>query len=362
MTVLMSCFTFLIVGSLQSCVSLTITISPLTRLSNVQRWLGVANKTQVYERIVSSSWNLPSILNLVDVLTPFREQNCAVQVDNFFHVNIANLNFPVYLRTPVSDLKNMSVTEIIHHTRLLWVHSNNFLSISEPNHTLNDFTNVSSTNNHRALRFQSQLSLTELESIPFATHSQKVRPWNCQLHVEVFPPIKILQASNFPLPFMMYLSLPREWTDSSSPIPKFTLMIFDPTVQSPLDEETLKKKFLRSEPQKSIRRNTLFLAVNVDQLHRQGFMNLELTPPTAVINYVRVFQVCQFCNNSDSAYLGGVTIKEIKIQELSSIDVIFKLGYSNPSEAIWLKITDLLGHTDTVENALVHLKGCKQES
>lgn len=312
-------------------------------------------------------WMFPAPHNLNNILTPFSEQNCATHIDNFFLTNIPKVESPVYFRTPELAVYEKSW---VRYPKLAWMPGASVKNVSVcDNYEGSDEWMLDGLLSYNIFPTREQYLLRSrfpiLHPISFLNHSVHTKPWNCQVHILLYPPTELLSRQYWFPPVTWY---PLVSTDLSRQIasatPVISFMIIDVTVQPDVDEETFVRRFFRPAMGNGNLYNHLLLATNISLSSEKNVG--DLAPTKGFIDRTVIYQFCSVCARPKSGlYIAGAKILPIRNQDLRSVRKIAALAFPDYHDAALMWYLDLSEEPRTTrfstKNTLVHLERCRQE-
>lgn len=230
----------------------------------------------------SCRMNLPSISNFAEIVAPFAKQHCLLHIDNFYQISGQQISYPGFLRKPelVYYLKPWDKTgygrgDYIFAWSLATVGQNASVELDLITQDVMPY-NVFPTS------AEIERASAILNPINISQHAVRAKPWNCQVHLLIFPPIK------YPLPPTMWYPSAAEnlATQFPSLVPKFTILFFDQEIS----EAELQTVFVNAASSDWSRFHQIFLTANVKSMQLHG-----LVPPAAIIKDIHFIQVCSMC-------------------------------------------------------------------
>lgn len=307
------------------------------------KWESEIKRLGIYGPTFESR-NLPTILNLNDILYYFGKQNCAIHVDNIFNVPLDNFVFPIYLRKPVLAL----------------------LEESWGNYPVFAWLDFSKANN------SSHASPLEIHPINVSHISVRTRPWNCEVQVLLYPPLEIIL--NPQIPFLPSLTYPNILRDLNHQLPslrlRITLSILDPKLQQNSDdittgsEQDVITKMFVSKLYNSIKyfHDQVLLSATVSRVPQNSIIS-EMTLAKAIVGHFEIFQVCSLCHNDSRPITSqGGELRKIEINDLASVRRLAIQASPQPNDAI---VWDIAGISESSpakkspDNALSYVTQCK---
>lgn len=331
----------------------TLSFIPLTTLFKEQNWVD-------WDRVIDQNpWSVitphvdvhrpfPSLANLDVVLTPFGTQNCLVQVDNFKPVDFSQLHYPVHLRHPVLAFvqRNWRSNNISY----AWIMKTEAIR----NIT---FATESDDDNMRLEKLIMSYNLFPedddihhdypvLHPINVIQHSTRTRPWNCHVHILLYPPFgtRVILPPALWHPFATS-NLAYQFP---SRVPKVYLFLFNPRVQHTLLARVYRSDFL---PVTSNFNNILLLG---DIVHKRDNSSMELS----TIEQIYILQSCFLflCIMDGWSTEFGVWKQQVSTQNLSLIGKLELLTFPYFNAGLHLKI---LGDPYSSDSALANLLRCE---
>lgn len=314
-----------------------------------ENYWGIINSSKV------SRDAFPSISNLDAIVAPFVGQKCVVHIDNFFFVNIDPVAHPVYLRKPELAYSIRSWYPTICPTWLLEqvIHRN--ITIDWRSRRSNSLEELMS---YKLYPKQDDIQniYPVLRPINFFHHSVNTKPWNCYVHVLLFPPF--INSTRLALPPTMWYPFAPEQLAHQLPsrVPAIALFVFEPSIHHDVGEEDfiLGSHFPPSEDATS---NYIFLAVNVTYSSRD-FAYADHRISTAFIKDVKVVQLCPACITHSDPRMGGISDKlAIKLDTLKSMTALESLAFPDSNAGLLFGFDDL-PHSVEIGTVKAYLKEC----
>lgn len=151
-----------------------------------------------YLKWTGLKWELPVISNLNSNILGFAEDKCLVVIDNFLEINLPHMEIPTILRSPsllavekeIVFVRGRGVeTEYDHH--VLWGLSNTISYLGNTTFGEGDFIECRQSKHLTGIQAIGSLDYFQDMCIRLnlTSFSPRIKPWNCQLHVQVFPPL-----------------------------------------------------------------------------------------------------------------------------------------------------------------------------
>lgn len=165
-------------------------------------------------------WTFPDIENLNEYIRPFQDLNCLIIISNFQGVNLfPKMEYPLVLKQPFPVA--VTVTDAYFSTPTLDIA---WGLISGKNHIFNcSFT-----------KFLSRFSITSsivaqyCSQIIHTEYIKQIRPWNCGVRLEVYPPIYSFLMPGYPEIFLFGVGAFTNFLRHTipSPVPPVNFLVY----------------------------------------------------------------------------------------------------------------------------------------
>lgn len=309
----------------------TFSIVPATEFQKGGFWSNFAKQHHVAIRRDA----FPSRISNFDlVVAPFVAQKCGVYIDKFFYVDLPKVTGPVYLRKP-------ELAYILKY----WDKSVNPVWVLEAkvheNITL-DYKGL------QRLQFYKLISYTLypknddnhntyplLRPTNFFHHSAHAKPWNCFVHIVLFPP----KLRNFllSLPPAMWYPCSSEQLANQLPsrVPTIALFMFD----SNIHRDTVEENLVLNSNFPSSNGGTYNYVYLTAKVTCNNHFEKKHCFSTATIKNIQVVQLCSACIKDSKLVRGGILEKKvINADTLRSIRTLESLAFSDSSVGIILNL------------------------